>query len=247
MILHLEKETYNSPYKDYFDALPITIKLKDRADLCRAMLWRVEPVDYADYTICRDLDALPTLRERQAVEIWIRNDTLAHSMNDSISHCIPLMGGMIGFKKNAFPIDITGNFRAKGSDQTWLNNYVYPKVSHSITEHRILGMAINPDNPYSNNYIQDIKIEGLPPQINESNDLINHIGPVFKSMNYEDYKDSNDLVNHIGQAGFHLDKTTNTITNKTYAGAVNYWVNNNPIEDKLVIESQYKDIFYWQK
>jgi hypothetical protein len=225
-ILHIDHESYHSPYKDYFAGLRsagVDVMLRYKTDLCRAMLWRLDPVEYAEHTICRDLDSLPTLRERKAVEQWLINDTLAHSINDSVSHTIPLMGGMVGFKKNAFPLDISGSFLSKGSDQAWLNAYVYPKVQHSITEHRILGVGTRPENPFSYNTIQDIDV-GL-----------------------EEYKECDLLVNHIGQGGFHLDKVYNQEINKHYAGAANYWVGRSPICDELKeIEKPYK-LFYWQK
>ena len=125
------------------------------------MLWRLNPIHIADYTICRDIDSLPTYRELQATQLWLNNGTAAHSINDSLGHSIPLLGGMVGFRKKSFDlqnIDVCGiDFSFKGADQDYLNKFILPIVNNSITEHRVLGMPIRAENPYSYNFIENIK------------------------------------------------------------------------------------------
>jgi hypothetical protein len=189
IFINLESIAYDDKaIKQIFDELKklnfIDFQLCQTDVLCRSMLWRLNPIDFADYTICRDFDSLPTYRERQGVEVWIKNDTMAHSINDEPSHGVPLMGGMIGFKKNAFDLKLIDenyfnfDFAIKGEDQYFLQKIIYPKVEQSITEHRIQGMPLR-DNPFCYNYIEDINVDDV--QLNdlqkiENNQTIKYIG-----------------------------------------------------------------------
>lgn len=101
--------------------------------LCGSMLWRLRPVwdPAVEVVICRDLDSLPTPREKRAVDRWIADDSCwLHSMQDSPSHrSTTLMGGMVGFKAkhaklyNSFDsfmgaVSYIGiNLNQKGADQ----------------------------------------------------------------------------------------------------------------------------------
>jgi len=198
VVLHIDDNSYQG-FKNLFDKLPIKLVFHPNNEpLCKAMLWRMESVfDYVhpDWTythvICRDLDSPPTFRDAQAVANWIELDTCAHAITDSVSHNIPLLGGMIGFKPSDFSqmvgvntfekflsIDPTFNFNSKGSDQTFLNRFVYPKVAEpgksSITQHFVLGHG-NTFLPNYFNYIPDIKLN-LDDELKESNSVCGHIG-----------------------------------------------------------------------
>ena len=66
-----------------------------------ALLWRLKPLfdPLVDILICRDLDSLPTPKDRLCVREFMAWDLAeAHGINDSISHCFALGGGMCGFK-----------------------------------------------------------------------------------------------------------------------------------------------------
>lgn len=246
--LAIDRESLDA-YKEYFEFIKNNnmihyIDVHERKQLTRNMLWRVIPVSWADYTICRDIDSLFTYRELQAVNKWIQNGTVAHSMNDSLGHTIPLLGGMIGFKKNAFDINNIDSCRLdysiKGADQDYLNQVVYSQVQNSITEHRIIGMPVRTENPYSYNHIENI-------QIDTSN--YDEYSKEFFS-NPELLKRSNDLCNHLGQGGFYVTKTRVDVLNREYEGAVTFWseYGNKEVNEKLnEIEKKYPEIFYWQK
>ena len=196
IFLNIDSETYNSRFKKYFDYHAdngkIDIDVHEKELLCMAMLHRLSPIFSGKYEriICRDLDALITYRERQAVEQWIKDDTIFHTITDSISHNIPIMGGMCGAKSDEFK-ETMGvnsfdemvkssnniNYSIKGGDQLFLNQIVLPKIEYSITEHYILGM-VKSDKPYSYNYIQDIKLS-IPDALKESNNLTSHIGGAY--------------------------------------------------------------------
>lgn len=234
--LCLDENTYNSPYKDFFDYHTnqglIEVEILPKEALCKMMLYRLIPcfiqdqegVQKYDRILCRDIDSLPTYRERQAVEYWIKNGKIAHAITDSYSHNIPLMGGMIGFQTNllrkelgvrAFDkmlaLDSSQKFDSKGSDQTFLNNVVLPKVAYSMTEHYVLGLPQSFRGDCFN-YIQNDPVEDIAPEL----------------------KESNILVNHIGQAGFIIEPVLKFL--EKYETNSEYYTN---------IEKQYKEIFYW--
>ena len=231
IILYIDADSYKSHIL-YFgeihklDFVKIWI-VGEKEDLCKSMLWRLYPVFKYDYTICRDIDSLPTLKDWRCIERWIQDGTKAHAISDSISHTIPLMGGMIGFKKYAFPNHILENpkfdFKRKGSDQDFLNQIVLPYVSDSLSEFRFLGISPMQNNPFS------------------------HEVGAFSTDTCCD-----KLVNHIGQGGYHLEETFNEITNIKYEGALNYYVRK-PLSKEVdelnellfKAEALYTETFYW--
>ena len=66
------------------------------------MLWRLLPIfEYnVERIICRDTDSPLTYREAQMVKEWENSPKVVHAITDSVSHNIPLMGGMIGLTKH---------------------------------------------------------------------------------------------------------------------------------------------------
>lgn len=221
----------NSPYAHYLLYLKNTDRIDlvklPTAELCRMMLYRLYPVFMGyDRVLCRDTDSLLSYRERQAVEYWMRGPKMAHAMTDSVSHNIPLMGGMIGFCSGPFrermgvrsfddlmKLSSGIDFSRKGADQDFLNRYILPKVADSITEHFVLGhpQTFRGD---CHNFIHDIDL--------------NEIGVS------EACKDLNGFGFHIGAAGFQTD-------------AVVKWLNRWGIDNEYwaELEKQYSDIFYW--
>lgn len=230
--LVLDDETYNSPFKEYFDyhissgVLSVDVHKKD--DLCMMMLRRLQPVLSGKYDrlLCRDIDSLVSYRERQAVEYWIRTGRIMHAITDSVSHGIALMGGMIGvmckeFRERMGPtleeFEAKGsgiNYKIKGADQVFLNKYVLPKIADSMVEHYVRGMPQS-FRGECYNFIQDIAIPDVP----------------------EEMRESNDLIVHIGQAGFIMPPVI-LFLNKHLPKARHEY--HNAIEDK------FKELFYWR-
>ena len=236
VILETDKSTYDG-WKSYFTALPITIEVnEDNTPLTKAMLWRIKPSFHDvsgqwkyDHIICRDLDSPLTYREAQAVQIWINHDKAMHAITDSISHTIPLLGGMIGLRPRYFNERVGCNtwnkfmehghnhdFNRKGADQDFLNSFVYPRVAQpgndSITQHYVLGMPKTFLSDYHNS-IEDIDL-GLDIEL----------------------KESNQIAGHIGAAGFYPAPLTKFL-NKYF----------DKFEDLREAEKPYSDIFYWIK
>ena len=236
VVVNMDHQTYNG-FSELFDALPIVIKLHPNDHpLCLAMLWRLAPVydqknngewKY-DHVLCRDLDSPTTYRERQCVEQWIANDKSMHAITDSVSHNIPLMGGMIGIKPAYFTMRMPKtwqqlidkhpgfNFVPKGSDQTFLNQHVYPEFAHpgneSITQHYILG--------HPNTFLNDWH-DKVP------NIVLNDVD--------DEIKESNDICGHIGAAGYY-PPPLHKFLNKHHA----------KFEDLQKAEQPFANIFYWR-
>jgi hypothetical protein len=199
-IIHIDHASYESPYRPLFNwlegkKLAKFVVCKD-APLCLAMLWRLKPLFEKDgkdkwtytHVICRDIDSVCTYRDAQAVAQWIQEDKTIHCITDSISHNIPMMGGMIGFR----PHYITERLKAdswlvltnmgsfdwnrKGTDQDFLNKFIYPKNSDSATEHFVKGMRHNLKEEDGRHYsIPDIDI-GIDPLYKELDLVCGHIG-----------------------------------------------------------------------
>lgn len=208
-VLNIDAQSY-SAYRKLYDWLQkkghIVIDIQPDDDpLCLAMLWRLKTVfSYIhphwiySHVLCRDIDSISTYREAQAVAQWIEEGKTAHCITDSISHNIHMMGGMCGFRpdgtshllgvnsfseliKQAAGID----FRRKGSDQTFLEKHVYPKLAGSVTEHFCLGMKHDlPEEDGRHYSIPDFPID---------------VDPVFKI--------TNSCAGHIGAAGFYETPT----------------------------------------
>jgi len=226
IIVNTDQETWNK-FRDLFQMMEnfnVQFYGHPSAPLCEAMLWRMKPIwlDHVSHTICRDLDSPLTYREAQMVKEWLETEKICHAITDSISHNLPLMGGMIGFTKHLK--DKIGNWDAlisgrnltyKGSDQDLLVDKVYPLIAQpgvdSILQHYILGMP----NTFLMAYKNTWKDEPLP-NVNEK------------------YRQTNDTCGHIGAAGWYeapMLKFLKTIDQYR--------------DEYKEIEKQYKHIFYW--
>lgn len=237
VFVNVDQSVVNSPYHNYLeeiDAGKAFVLYHPTAELCRMMLYRLwplfdtdGPVPMYDRVICRDTDSLLSYRERQAVAYWERGPKMAHSICDSISHTIPIMGGMCGFMSGPFR-DRMGvksfdqllslsqgiDFNNKGADQDFLNRYVLAKVADSITEHFVLGhpQTFRGD---CHNFIHDIDLKeiGVPDELKETN------GYGF----------------HIGASGMQTDAVVKFL--QKHGKDNEYWEG---------IEKQYPETFYWQ-
>jgi len=236
-VVNLDSSTYNSPFKPIFDWLQnkgfVELNIcPDDQPLCLAMLWRLKPVFFTNkdttwrftHVLCRDVDSICTYREAQAVAQWIQEDKAIHCITDSISHNIPMMGGMIGFRPAHLSSRLSVNswdalmnkgkfdYNRKGSDQDFLNKYVYPNCAESSTEHYVLGMVHNLPEGNGRHYsIPDIQID---------------VDPIFKV--------TNDCAGHIGAAGYYEPPTLKFLHN---TDPYNY--------EYSEIEKQFPQLFFW--
>lgn len=142
---HIESSVYKQ-YEDYFLWLANNLGIKffrvGASEFCTMMLYRIALCFYElpiSYIICRDSDAITTLREAQSVQRWIQSGKDAHVIHDNSAHG-GLMGGMVGFKADAirkhFAIfsDLIKGFdlRKHGSDQHLMNQRILPLVKDSL-------------------------------------------------------------------------------------------------------------------
>lgn len=233
MFLIIGEETYNSIYKKYFDYMVMNFGMiikvmPEDSPLCTKMLWRLLPLyeDKVEKLLCRDLDSIATYREAQAVKQWESEEKILHCITDSISHNIPMLGGMIGFDvrlfilksdfrswAHIFNLSKKYNMNKKGSDQTLINEHIYPKLNYSATEHFVKG--IKHDKP---------EINGRHYDINENIEL--DINPELKK--------SNETCGHIGSAGYYEIELFKFLRDF------------DTMKDEYKeIESEFSDVFYW--
>lgn len=222
-VLNIDNASYNSPYREIFDWhedkgwLKINV-CPDGEKLCMAMLWRLKTVFAYDHpewryshVICRDLDSIPTYRERIILDTWIKEDKAMLCITDSISHTIPAMGGMVGFRPG-YVNDIMRitdkielawdkliamapglNYHVKGSDQDFLNRVMYPKLCKNATEFFIKGMPHDLVEGNGRHYSVPDVATGINPAFREIDRLCGHIGsagfyeaPTMKFLRDED-------------------------------------------------------------
>lgn len=253
-ILEIDKASYEG-FKPLFDGLieknACEFEINENgAKLCEAMLWRLKPIYHHavgkwkyTHVLCRDLDSPATYREAQAVKVWVDNDKAMHAITDSISHGIPLLGGMIGFKPDYFShmsgtntfVDLMAkaniNYSVKGSDQTFLNSVVYPIVAHkgsdSITQHYFKG--------YGKTWLSDFHtcncwMEGVAIGHNEG------CKENVKLDISDDMRESDKNCQHIGSSGW------NTPTTEKFM-----YRHKEKFQDLIEVERLYPKIFTWNE
>jgi len=224
VVVNIDDVTYNSPYKKIFQwhekkgFIRFNI-CPDNEKLCKAMLWRLKTVFEMDgsnwkysHIICRDLDSISTYREAQMVQEWINEDKALHCITDSISHTIPLMGGLVGFRPGYVNdimritddpgkawihlMDMANDidYSRKGADQDFMNRIMYPKLCQSSTDHFIKGMPHNLVEGNGRHYSVNESIDiGVDPKYKTTNLFCGHAGasgfyefPTMKFLYYED-------------------------------------------------------------
>lgn len=247
-VLHTDWESYEA-HKDYFNAIrsdKVEIVVCGYESLCKNMLWRMKPIFEQEagvwkysHVICRDVDSPATYREVQAVEHWIKLDTAAHAITDSVSHNLPFMGGMVGFRPDYFMprvgvMDFEGlmqrsggiSFSQKGSDQDFLNQVVYPKFaqhgSSSVTQHFFNGCP--------NTFLPNFFTCTCPPPSGHREDCPNN----FKIDLPEELKESNSICGHVGSSGDYQTATEKFL--RKYRDRFN---------DLNEAEEKFPAIFYW--
>jgi len=110
---------------------------------CKPRLWRYESIDDDDVEIMmpRDTDTRILLRERIAVEEWLKCDTVFHIMRDHPHHNFCILGGMFGTKKlkeipswkNSMDLYLKKDNRMY--DQDYLKEFIYPIIKNNSTIH----------------------------------------------------------------------------------------------------------------
>tara|TARA_R110000822_G_scaffold303122_1_gene427685 strand:+ start:2422 stop:3069 length:648 start_codon:yes stop_codon:yes gene_type:complete len=107
-----------------------------------AMFWRFLPVSdpKVDVMISRDCDSRLTIREKEAVEEWLKSDKLFHIMRDHPYHKTEILGGMWGVKKPLLNDmkSLMGSYKMGNfwqTDQNFLRERIYPLVKDYAMVH----------------------------------------------------------------------------------------------------------------
>ncbi len=132
------------------------IYMGEETAICRAMLWRLEPLfdPEVEYVLCRDTDHNPTIREKKMVEQFIQTKKALHCVQDNLAHVCPMLGGLIGFNVESFrktfaAASVDNLLRSfhwnkdrlteHGDDQNFMNKHLWPKLRSSSALHSIRG------------------------------------------------------------------------------------------------------------
>lgn len=108
-------------------------------------IYRYLPIDDPNVDVCivRDSDSRILDRDQASIEDFLHSEKLTQIIRDHIVHKVPILGGMVSFKKGALPCkmhDLIGHFLTTDlagkefefeDDQNFLRNYVYPLVVHN--------------------------------------------------------------------------------------------------------------------
>lgn len=145
-------ETINNLYK--MSNSKIIFK-EGNLDEVKPRMWRFEAIDEPDVEILmsRDTDSRFLIREKLAVDEWLKSDKLFHIMRDHPYHTATILAGMFGTKKIPYIKNwktLLDNFKQTNNinyDQIFLDNYIYPLVCNDALIHasffKIENHAIN--------------------------------------------------------------------------------------------------------
>lgn len=159
--VEIDSETF-SDYDNIFNELQkhygISYNVNIQEPLCKSMLWRLKPVFWPDseLVLCRDADAITTLREAECVQEWQNSGKRLHGINDNPAHKLPLMGGMIGLRCDAIRaefgtwehfMDNAGDLSKHGSDQKHIMCELHRPGTNYTLISDMYGKESNHSNP----------------------------------------------------------------------------------------------------
>jgi tetratricopeptide (TPR) repeat protein len=110
----------------------------------RRLLWRFEAIRDPSVKrfLIRDADSLLTVKERVAVDAWLRSDRYFHAMRDWHTHTDLILAGMWGGVGNILPspaelFRASTDWRVENDhiDQDILSDTVWPAIRHSCLIH----------------------------------------------------------------------------------------------------------------
>ena len=134
----------------------------------KPMMWRFFPIldPEVELTMSRDTDSRILLREKLAVEEWIKSDSIFHIMRDHPHHQFKIPGGMFGIKKSHLSLYFNGmekfkQYGVRNYDQDFLALEIYPKIIQSCMIHaNFFKIENNLCKPFPIPYDKDYKFVG---------------------------------------------------------------------------------------
>jgi protein O-GlcNAc transferase len=130
------------------------------------VFWRFLPATDPnnEYVLIRDVDSRLNVRERAAVDEWIRSGIKAHVMQDHPNHVgcwrngMKIMAGMWGIKGGFINFhDLLRHWDFGGSyfnDQMFLAAKIWPLIQYNVMIHGPIGRAFPPHAPF-NSFVGD--------------------------------------------------------------------------------------------
>jgi hypothetical protein len=130
------------------------------SEKCKPRMWRFEAIDDPDVEVMvvRDTDTRFYLREKLAVDEWLKSNTLFHIMRDHPHHCYEILGGMFGTKKipeikswkELMEPYIQTDIRMY--DQNFLREKIYPVIKNNSMIHASFHRTESHAKPFPINY-----------------------------------------------------------------------------------------------
>lgn len=224
--IHHDDDIYRSPYGGALHGLHarglvklVLMPSRPGIGKCAKMIWRLAPAwDVSvEYVFSRDLDALPTWRERRATEEFLisasRSETEAWTIHDSLSHA-GMMGGLCGFRAASlralaptFEDFVAGaafddvRWNTHGADQDYLNGKVV--LGMKVFEHSIFRWFEEDGVTRRYRNATDWSNAGVR---NQSVRFATEIAPAqswLEEMIPQVVRENSDsLINHLGSAGY---------------------------------------------
>jgi hypothetical protein len=213
IVVHHDDLAETSTYWPFLYALAqrhvITLKAMGTAPRTAAMLWRIAPVwdPGVDYVFARDIDALPTPRERECILRFIASGMVLSTLHDHQQHDL-IMGGLSGYHAPRFREETElasldafykragftdEQWAVHGADQIALNRYVAPGLSRKglVYEHRWSGWEKGKPGPDP----------GRRPAYRGVSELVPDVVTV-PGWSSEKVTAAEQLVHHLGQADY---------------------------------------------
>lgn len=120
----------------------VIVKEMPDIDSWTNLFWRFNTCSDPMFNVCifRDTDSRLNMREKKAVDHWLKQDKTFHIMRDHPHHGYPILGGMWGYKKNEkydMP-NLLANYKATdkyGTDYQFLGNILFPLIGDDKIVH----------------------------------------------------------------------------------------------------------------
>ena len=107
------------------------------------MFWRFYAASdsFVTHMLSRDCDSRLSMREKEAVDQWLKSDKDFHLMRDHPYHSTEILGGMWGCKYPLLENMVSSihNYKKMGNfwqvDQNFLKEVVYPEIKNNVMVH----------------------------------------------------------------------------------------------------------------
>lgn len=120
----------------------VIVRAMNDSDSWANLFWRFQTCFDPQFDVCifRDTDSRLNMREKYAVDYWLKQNKTIHIMRDHPHHGYPILGGMWGYRKNdQYNIkELLTTYVARdkyGTDYEFLGNILYPLIKEDKIVH----------------------------------------------------------------------------------------------------------------